>query len=166
VAGQRDRANVERGNAATADMLAYFDNAVAERATDPRGDLLSLLAAQPVDPEVRADLLANCIFFVLAGHVTTTALLSAGVELLSTHRDQPDHLTASPAGWPAAVEEMLRFVSPTMVTGATATADLEVAGCPVAKGQHRFLSFAAANRDPRSSLPGSVSTLLARPILI
>jgi pimeloyl-[acyl-carrier protein] synthase len=148
VAGQRDHANVERGNAATAEMLRYFDHALTERAANPREDVLSLLAAQPSDPQVRADLLANCIFFVLAGHVTTTALLSAGVELLSTHRDQLDRLMANPAGWPAAVEELLRFVSPTTVTGTTATADVEVAGCPVSAGQHRSLFLAAANHDP------------------
>jgi len=148
VAGQRDRANVERGNAATVEMLRYFDHALTERAANPREDVLSLLAAQPSDPQVRADLLANCIFFVLAGHVTTTALLSTGVELLSTHRDQLDRLMANPAGWPAAIEELLRFVSPTTVTGTTATEDIEVAGCPVSAGQHRFLFFAAANRDP------------------
>jgi cytochrome P450 len=41
----------------------------------------------------------------------TTALLSAGVELLSTHRDQLDRLMANPVGWPTAVEELLRFVA-------------------------------------------------------
>jgi pimeloyl-[acyl-carrier protein] synthase len=71
------------------------------------------------------------------------------VELLSTHRDQLDRLMANPAGWPTAVEELLRFVSPTTVTGTTATEDAEVAGCPVSAGQHRSLFLAAANRDTR-----------------
>jgi cytochrome P450 len=61
VAGQRDHANVERGNAAVAEMLAYFDQALTERAASPREDVLSLLAAAPADADGRADLLANCV---------------------------------------------------------------------------------------------------------
>ena len=48
VAGQRDHANVERGNAAVADMLDYFDRTLAERAGHPQEDVLSLLAAEPL----------------------------------------------------------------------------------------------------------------------
>jgi pimeloyl-[acyl-carrier protein] synthase len=149
VAGQRDHANVELGNAAAADMLNYFEQALADRAEHPREDVLSLLAAEPSNAETRADLRANCIFFILAGHVTTTALLSAGVHLLAEHPTQLAQLLASPAGWPAAVEELLRFVSPTTLTGTTASVDAEVDGCLVPAGQQRILAFAAANRDPK-----------------
>jgi pimeloyl-[acyl-carrier protein] synthase len=149
VAGQRDHANVERGNAAVADMLDYFDRALAERAGHPQEDVLSLLAAEPLDAEARADVLANCIFFVLAGHVTTTTLLSAGVWLLAGHRGQLHDLLASPARWPAAVDELLRFVSPTTLTGAMAVDDAEVDGCFVPAGQQRIVALAAANRDPQ-----------------
>ena len=126
VAGQRDHANVELGNAATADMLNYFEQALADRAEHPREDVLSLLAAEPSNAETRADVRANCIFFILAGHVTTTALLSAGVHLLAEHPTQLAQLLTSPAGWPAAVEELLCFVSPTTLTGTTASMDAEV----------------------------------------
>jgi pimeloyl-[acyl-carrier protein] synthase len=148
VAGQRDHANVELGNVAVADMLEYFDRALNERAEDPREDVLSLLAATPTAGEQRADLLANCIFFLLAGHVTTTALLSYGVHLLAGEPDQLARLLEHPEGWPAAVEELLRFISPTTLTGATATADTEIDGCPVGAGDQRLLAYAAANRDP------------------
>jgi pimeloyl-[acyl-carrier protein] synthase len=47
VAGQRERANVESGNTAIADLLGYFDDLLRERAAAPREDLLSLLAAEP-----------------------------------------------------------------------------------------------------------------------
>jgi hypothetical protein len=74
---------------------------------------------------------------------TTTALLSAGVELVSTHRDQLDRLMAKPVGWPAALEELLRLVSPMTVTGTTATEDVEVAGLP---GFRRPASFPVLRR--------------------
>ncbi|MFL6127083.1 cytochrome P450 [Actinophytocola sp.] len=148
VAGQRDHANVELGNATAAEMLSYFEQALTDRAEYPREDVLSSLAAEPTTAEARADLLANCIFYVLAGHVTTTALLSAGVHLLAEHPHQLAQLMAGPEGWPAAVDELLRFVSPTTLTGTTASVDAEVEGHPVSAGQHRILAFAAANRDP------------------
>jgi pimeloyl-[acyl-carrier protein] synthase len=129
-------------------MLDYFDRTLAERAGHPQEDVLSLLASEPLDAEPRADVLANCIFFVLAGHVTTTTLLSAGVQLLADHRGQLRDLQANPEGWPAAVDELLRFVSPTTLTGAMAIDDAEVDGCFVPAGQQRIVAFAAANRDP------------------
>src|SRR6266508_5037770 len=149
VAGQRDHANVERGNTAVADILDHFDRTLAERAAHPQEDVLTLLAAEPLDAEARADVVANCIFFVLAGHLTTTTLLSAGVQLLADHRGQLDRLLADPTGWPAAVEELLRYVSPATLTGTTAVADAEVDGCFVPAGQHRIVAFAGANRDPK-----------------
>jgi len=148
VAGQRDHANVERGNTAAAEMLAYFDQALTERAASPREDVLSLLAAAPADADGRADLLANCILFILAGHMTTTTLLSAGVHLLTQHRDQLDMLLAHPGRWPDAIDELLRFMSPTTVTGATATADAVVDGTLIPAGAQPLLILAGANRDP------------------
>ncbi len=148
VAGQRQRANVEAGNAATAEMLELFDRLLQQRRSHPEDDVLSLLATSADADDVLQDVLANCIFFVLAGHATTTALLTAGVHLLSTH---PAQLTAALAGritWAALVEELLRYVSPTTLTGVTAADDLQIAGCPVPAGAQRAIVYAAANRDP------------------
>lgn len=148
VADQRDRAKVELGNTACADMLVYFDELLRERAADPQEDVVSLLAAEPTDGPGRVDLLANCVFFILAGHVTTTALIAAGVELLADHPDQLEHLMTHHDEWPAAVRELLRFVSPITLTGATATVDAEIDGQLVPAGTQRTLVFTAANRDP------------------
>ena len=79
--------------------------------------------------------------------MTTTTLLSAGVQLLTDHPAQLDELLARPEEWPAAVEELLRFISPTTLTGSTALVDAEVDGCRVPAGQQRVISFAGANRD-------------------
>lgn len=149
VARQRDHSQVERGNEATRQLLDYFHQALLERRRDPRDDLLTLLAAgEPPTSEAHADLLANCMFFLLAGHATTSSLLAAGVELLLEHPEQLALLRAQPERWPSAVEELLRYVSPTTLTGSTATTDAVVDGCPVASGVQRTLVFAAANRDP------------------
>jgi pimeloyl-[acyl-carrier protein] synthase len=148
-AGQRSRQPVELANAAAADMLAYFDELLHERAVSPADDLASLLASELSEHEVRQDLLANCIFFMLAGHLTTTTLLCGGTQLLWDHPDQAQSLRTNPGGWDTAIEEMLRFISPTTLTGVTATTDAAVDGYHVAVGEHLTVVYAAANRDPR-----------------
>jgi pimeloyl-[acyl-carrier protein] synthase len=147
VAGQRDRANVEAGNDATADMLAYFDDLLQNRAHAPADDLLTLLVNSGRMASMRDEMLANCIFFVLAGHATTTTLVAAGTHALAG-RAELIQLTKDPSLWPAAIEELLRLISPTTLTGATATEDVEIDGVPVPAGARRALVFAAANRDP------------------
>ena len=148
VAGQRERANIEAGNAAALEMLAYFDDLLRQHQHQPTNDVLSLLAGSQEADERRDDILANCIFFVLAGHDTTTTLITAGVHLLSTHPDQLASVLNDQTSWSTTVEELLRFVSPTTLTGVTTTQDLQVAGCPVPAGANRAVVFAAANRDP------------------
>jgi pimeloyl-[acyl-carrier protein] synthase len=85
---------------------------------------------------------------VLAGHQTTTTLLTLGTHLLCTHRGALAALQADPGRWPAAVEEMLRLITPTTFTGITPRTDAEIHGVTCPAGQPRLLFLAAANRDP------------------
>jgi cytochrome P450 len=82
---------------------------------------MSVLAARRADGEDRQDLLANCIFFVLAGHQTTTNLLTLGTHLLCTYPEVLAALREDPGRWPAAVEEMLRLITPTLPPLASST---------------------------------------------
>ena len=61
--------------------------------------------------------------------------------MLATLREDPDR-------WPAAVEEMLRLITPTTFTGATPRTDADIDGVACPAGQPRLLFLAAANRDP------------------
>jgi pimeloyl-[acyl-carrier protein] synthase len=57
-------------------------------------------------------------------------------------------LREDPGRWPAAVEEMLRLITPTTFTAATPRTDADVDGVLCPAGQPRLLFLAAANRDP------------------
>ena len=114
-----DRTAVQAANDAAQQLLSYFAGLLDQRTAAPADDLMSALAARHADGEVRQDLLANCIFFVLAGHQTTTTLLTLGTYLLCTHPEVLAALREDPERWPAAVEEMLRLITPTTFTGAT-----------------------------------------------
>ncbi|MGB8384194.1 MAG: hypothetical protein WCG47_23635 [Dermatophilaceae bacterium] len=76
-------------------MLSLFEDLLEQRRERPVDDLLTLLAASDlyldVDGAGRDDVLANCIFFVIAGHATTSTLLAAGAHLLM---DRPRELAA------------------------------------------------------------------------
>ncbi len=143
-----DRTPVQGANDAAEQMLSYFAELIDQRVAAPADDLMTALAARRADGEDRQDLLANCIFFVLAGHQTTTTLLTLGTHLLCTHPSALAALQEDPGRWPAAVEEMLRLITPTTFTGATPRTDADIHGVTCPAGQPRLLFLAAANRDP------------------
>ena len=147
-AGQRSRGPVEAGNAATADMLEYFDDLLNRRGHQPQQDLASILAAEHSTGQERQDLLANCLFFLLAGHATTTTMLCAALDLLFKDHAHVSSLKDNPNEWETAIEEILRYVSPITLTGVTATTDAVVDGHLVPAGAQRLVSYAGANRDP------------------
>ena len=82
--------------------------------------------------EERDDVVANCVFFIEAGHATITSLVAGSLHLLLTHPDAPRDDVAG------VVEEALRLIAP--VTG--------VVRAPVAGGAADYCFLAAANRDP------------------
>jgi len=143
-----DRAAIQAANDATGQLLSYFAGLLDRRTAQPADDLMTALAARHADAEGRQDLIANCIFFVLAGHQTTTALLTLGAHLLCTHPGARAAVQDDPGCWPAAVEEMLRVITPTTFTGVTPRTDADIHGIACPAGQPRLLFLAAANRDP------------------
>ncbi len=148
-----DRSAVQAANDAAQQMLSYFARLLDQRTAAPAYDLMSALASRHADGEDRQDLVANCIFFINAGHQTTTALLTLGTHLLCTHPEVLAALQEDPGRWPAAVEEMLRLITPTTFTGVTPRTDADIDGVTCPAGQPRLLFLAAANHDP-SAFPG------------
>ena len=147
---QRDPAFIRRADTVVEELGAMFADLLDERATHPKDDLLSALAADGTDdPEARADLIANCVFFIQAGHASTTSLIAAGTLLLLERPDRLERLRAHPEEMRPAVEEMLRMVTPITVVPRHAGVDMTVAGCPFPVGVDRFLFLPAANRDPK-----------------
>ena len=66
-----------------------------------------------------------------------------------SHEIEAELLRADPGLWHNAVEEVLRFDPPVLLTGRTAVRDTEIAGRPVATGTLITTVLAAANRDPQ-----------------
>ncbi len=148
-AHQGEPAAVTTASGAVREMLDYFDGLLDERTRAPEDDLMSRLASDPPsDDEGRQDLLANCVFFIEAGHVTTASLIAGGVLLLLEHPEQLDLLRRNLDLLPSAVEEMLRMVSPVSVVLCRARTDVEIDGYHIAAGEQRAIFPPGANRDP------------------
>jgi cytochrome P450 len=76
--------------------------------------------------------------------------MAGGLQALIDHPDQFDKLLADPdALLVNAIEEMLRWTASVRHFMRTATADTEVLGQQIRKGDWLYLSYKAANLDPK-----------------
>jgi len=137
-------------------LVAYLDAAVDERAADPGDDLVSGLLRAEIelaDGTVRrldrAEVTSFFLLLFTAGSETTARLLGWAAILLARHPDQRERLVADPALVPNAVEELLRYESPSPIQARWVTRDVELHGQVVPRGSKMALLNAAANRDER-----------------
>jgi cytochrome P450 len=136
--------------AALAGFDVWLGEHIARLRDNPGTDLLSQLVSAE-DDGVHLDereLKATAGLVLAAGFETTVNLLGNGVALLCEHRSQLDALRAEPDLWPNAVDEILRYDPPVLLTGRTAVRDTEVAGSTVSAGALVTTLLAGANRDP------------------
>lgn len=117
---------------------------------EPGQDLLSQLVAAREDGVGldERELKATAGLVLAAGFETTVNLLGNGVALLHDNAEQLDLLRREPERWPNAVDEILRYDPPVLLTGRSALRDTEVAGRRIPKGALVTTLLAAANRDP------------------
>jgi cytochrome P450 len=127
--------------------------AIALRHDEPADDLLSdLIRAQADDGDRLSDaeMVTLVWHLVLAGQ-TPTNLLANSVHALLAHPDQLAAVRDDPALMPRAVEELIRWHGPTLLTiPRYAREDVQIAGVLVSEGDAVTASVAAANRDPRA----------------
>jgi cytochrome P450 len=86
---------------------------------------------------------------LIAGNETTTNLIGNAILALLEHPDQLTLLRNNPSLLPNAVEEALRYDTPTQLLFRTATCDVELAGVTIPQGATVVPIFASANRDER-----------------
>ncbi|MEU4624583.1 cytochrome P450 [Actinoplanes sp. NPDC023801] len=136
--------------AACREFAGYLGELAASRAAKPRDDLIShLVTVRENSDRLSGDeLVASAILLLNAGHEASVNGLGNGVVALLRHPDEVLRLRADRALLPAAVEEMLRFDSPSQLFVRTAAADVEVAGVTVPAGAEVAALLGAANRDP------------------
>ena len=133
----------------TEEMTTYFRCAMHNEKLRPDGLVCSLRDAKVQgDSLTEEEVIANCIVTMVGGQETTTNLIGNGVLSLLRNPDQLEKLRANPALIPSAVEELLRYESPSQHTARLAPEDTQIGGKTIQKRQAVMAVMAAANRDP------------------
>jgi len=94
------------------------------------------------------EVIANCILTMVGGQETTTNLIGNGVLSLLRHPAELARLRGNLSLVPSAVEELLRYESPSQHTSRLAPADVEMGGRQIRARQVVVAMMGAANRDP------------------
>ncbi|HLZ62575.1 MAG TPA: cytochrome P450 [Ktedonosporobacter sp.] len=132
------------------EMSDYFEKMLEERKRAPREDMMSELLAAEVDGERLSmeDTISFCTILLLAGHVTTTNLLSQAIRCFDEHPEALKRLRKQPELMPGAIEEVLRYASPVWRLVRTNKEEVNIAGVTIPKEKMIFTWLASANRDP------------------
>lgn len=132
------------------EMTSYFRDAISSMRTNPREGLINALLTAEVDGDrlTEEEIIANCIVTMVGGQETTTNLIGNGVLTLLRHPDEMERLRNDLSLVPSAVEELLRFESPSQHTARICREDTELGGKVIRKGQAVIAVMAAGNRDP------------------
>jgi cytochrome P450 len=146
--GAADRARA----AASVAIHEYFVEALSRVRRDGGTGLLADLVTATVDDEVLTDveLLGVCHLLLLGGLDTVTATLDCAMVHLAGHPEQRAELTAHPARWPAAIEELLRHQSPVQIVPRLVIDDVTMGGVELRAGDRATLVLGAANVDPEA----------------
>jgi cytochrome P450 len=147
--GRTSEEQNEKRRTTAAEIYAYFEQILEERARDPREDLLSGFLTAEIDGErlSREDIEDICFLLMIAGLDTVTASLDCFFSYLARNAPARARLVEDPALIPAAVEEMLRFETPVAGVPRVAVADSELSGVPIHAGDQVMLILGAANVD-------------------
>ena len=132
------------------DMVAYFRAAVVSEASRPTEGLINALTTAEVDGDrfTEEEIVANVIVTMVGGQETTTNLIGNGLLALLRHPDELHRLRADPALLESAVEELLRFESPSQHTARLAPADAVLGDKEIREGDAVIAVMGAGNRDP------------------
>ncbi len=136
--------------AAVEGMTSYFRSAVRSQSTRPTEGLVHALTTASVDGDrlTEDEVIANIIVTMVGGLETTTNLIGNGMLTLLRQPEALAELRADPALIPSAVEELLRYESPSQHTARLAPHDIELGGQAIREGQAVIAVMGAANRDP------------------
>ncbi len=135
------------------DMWAFADylrTAFEEKRKNPKDDLISaLVQAEEAGHLSEDELLSMVVLLLIAGHETTANLIGTGMLALLQHPDQFEQLKNDSSLIKPAVEELLRYSSPTeKATERFAREDVAIGETVIPKGEMVLVVIAAVNRDP------------------
>jgi pimeloyl-[acyl-carrier protein] synthase len=132
------------------EMLEYFRERVRELREHPREGLINSLLTAEINGDrlTEEEVIANSIVTMVGGQETTTNLIGNGLLTLLRYPAEMQRLRDDPELIPSAVEELLRYESPSQHTARLARTDVELGGRKIRKRDAVIAVMGAANRDP------------------
>jgi cytochrome P450 len=136
--------------AAKEEMRLYLTDLLAERRRSPQDDLLTRLSEAEVDGQRLSleDILGFFQLLLLAGTETTTSTISNAMLCFLEYPEQLARLRREPQLLPSAIEEVIRFRSPTQFVFRESRREVELHGQRIPPGKMVLPMIGAANRDP------------------
>lgn len=131
------------------EMADYFMKVLRERQHESRDDLISSLIAAEVGgaPVSAEDIVSFCLLLLPTGYTTVTNLLSQAIYYLDAYPDVMEQLKAHRELMPGAVEELLRYISPSERLIRITKVDVAFDDIIIPKGSPIFAWLSSANRD-------------------
>lgn len=130
-------------------IAQYFHELIGLRRREPQDDLVSALISAEVDGERLPvqDILGTCLLILIAGHETTTGLISNALACLDEHREALHEIMEQPGLIPMAIEEVLRYRTVVHTLPRVVAVDTVFCGQEIKAGNLLLPLFASANLD-------------------
>ncbi|WP_203671579.1 cytochrome P450 [Catellatospora methionotrophica] len=144
-----DEKTMQQAGARLRGMIDYLLAHIRQRRASPADDLTNALIEAEVDGARLTDeeIVGFLGVLLIAGHITTTTLLTNTLLCLDANPGAAAALRADPERIPAALEEVLRYRSPFPRLARLTTTDTQVGDRQVPAGKVLMLWVASANRD-------------------
>ncbi len=139
----------EKRTAELMKCLQYFTRLWNERVNaPPKTDLISMLAHSPATRNMPPhEFLGNLVLLIVGGNDTTRNSMSGGMLAMLQNPGEFQKLRDNPALIASLVPEIIRWVTPLAHMRRTATADAELGGKHIKKGDKVVMWYLSANRD-------------------
>jgi cytochrome P450 len=131
------------------DFFLYFNKITQDRRAMPTDDVATVIANAKMDGEDIGAFEAVSYYTIIAtaGHDTTSSSTAGGLYGLIQNPDQLAALKADLSLIPGLVDESIRMTTPVKHFMRSATADYELRGQKIRKGDWLFLAYPSGNRD-------------------
>jgi cytochrome P450 len=151
VADPNDPQLAQKFDEATVDLFAYLHEHCVDRRSHPQQDLISRLATVEADGQRLTDeeVVNFSSVLLLAGHITTTALLGNTVLCLDAHPEVWAQLRADRSLVTATIEEVLRYRTPFTQLARVTMTETELCGQVIPADALISPWLLSANRDDR-----------------
>jgi cytochrome P450 len=134
-------------------IRTYAIDLIAYKRVHPDPGIMSTIVHARSDEDgsglTDAELIAFFALLFPAGAETTRSAIAGALKAFIDHPDQFDRLVADPSLVPSAVEEIVRWTTPSIYKRRTASRDVDLAGTAIAAGDKVTFWEMSANRDER-----------------